>query len=620
MSYGPHWRPLVLALAATLVLVPLLGLAAPGATSQAQTTAPSIVGLRVVGNQVVNGAGQPVRLLGVNRSSAQYGCVEGWGFFDGPTDQAAVTAMLGWKINAVRLPLNEQCWLGINGMPAAYSGANYVNAVRTYVNLLNSNGIAVILDLHWNAPGTQKATGQQDMADRDHAVAFWQSVASTFKGNSAVLFDLYNEPHPDSNRSTAAAWTCWRDGGTCPGGTFTAAGMQELVTAVRGTGATNIIVLSGIRYGSQLDSWLQYKPVDPLNQLAAGFHSYGDGLDCQNLTCWNSVLAGVTAQVPLIATEIGQFDCSHSYIDPLMSWFDASGQHYTAWSWGAYDCAGDPALLADWSGTPTQTFGVGYKTRLLQVAGTLPATATSTAVVLPSPGATSTALATATATRTATPPASPTLAPSPTATGTATPTLVPSPTRTPTPVLSPTASPTVVPSPTRTPTLLPSPTTSPTAGTGPRVLYDWESGTTLSWAADWGTVSGVAATTAQHYGAGTGALTFQGTLRGKGWQDLGVTRYYLSGSTQNFSGGTNTLSGWVYLPAGSPTTIQANLGLFDPSYTFRTSPNVMLVPGQWTQITWPNAPLASVNGVTLTLGANNPNWTGTVYLDYVTVR
>ena len=103
--------------------------------------------------------------------------------------------------------------------------------------------------------------------------------------------------------------------------------MQELVNAVRGTGATNIIVLNGIRYGTQLDQWLQYKPVDPANQLVAGFHSYGDGLDCQNAACCNSVLAGVTAQAPLITTEIGEFDCNHTYIDQLLSWLDTKAQH-----------------------------------------------------------------------------------------------------------------------------------------------------------------------------------------------------------------------------------------------------------------------------------------------------
>jgi aryl-phospho-beta-D-glucosidase BglC (GH1 family) len=41
--------------------------------------------------------------------------------------------------------------------------------------------MAIILDLHWTAPGTQPATGQMPMPDMDHSLDFWTSVASTFK-------------------------------------------------------------------------------------------------------------------------------------------------------------------------------------------------------------------------------------------------------------------------------------------------------------------------------------------------------------------------------------------------------------------------------------------------------
>jgi hypothetical protein len=57
--------------------------------------------------------------------------------FAGPTDKHAVAAMASWDITAVRLPLNEDCWLGINGAPARYSGARYRAAIRRYVIRLN---------------------------------------------------------------------------------------------------------------------------------------------------------------------------------------------------------------------------------------------------------------------------------------------------------------------------------------------------------------------------------------------------------------------------------------------------------------------------------------------------
>ena len=95
--------------------------------------------LRVSGNKIVTAAGKPYRLLGVSRSGGEFACVQGKGLWDGgPVDQASVDAMKTWNIHAVRIPLNEECWLGVNGSP---SGATYQQGVKDYVNLLVANGI-----------------------------------------------------------------------------------------------------------------------------------------------------------------------------------------------------------------------------------------------------------------------------------------------------------------------------------------------------------------------------------------------------------------------------------------------------------------------------------------------
>ncbi len=52
-----------------------------------------------------------------------------------------------------------------------------------YVSLLRSNGIYVILDLHWNAPGTYVGKTQLPMADADHSIAFW----TAWPTNSRVI-------------------------------------------------------------------------------------------------------------------------------------------------------------------------------------------------------------------------------------------------------------------------------------------------------------------------------------------------------------------------------------------------------------------------------------------------
>ncbi len=171
-------------------------------------------GLHVVGNQILDGGGKVVILHGANRSGTEYKCVQSASIFDGPSDEISVAAMASWHFNAVRVPLNESCWLGINGGPAASSGAAYTSAITAYVALLHKYGLIPIVELHWVAPGTELAVRQQPMPDADHAADFWTSVASTFAADSGVIFELYNEPYPDGNKDSVAGWTCWRDGCT----------------------------------------------------------------------------------------------------------------------------------------------------------------------------------------------------------------------------------------------------------------------------------------------------------------------------------------------------------------------------------------------------------------------
>ena len=218
--------------------------------------------LHVSGNELVDSTGQRVVLHGVDRSGTEYMCVQGNGIFDGPYHQAAVSAMLMWDVNAVRIPLNEACWNGESYVNPAYAGANYQNAIKAYVHLLNANGIVAILDLHWtdgaytgpsSGCSSAQAVCQKPMPDAAQAIGFWTSVANTFKGNDAVIFDLFNEPYASrATGSTASGWRCWLNGGTCAGISYQVAGMQSMVNAVRSTGATNVIMLGGEEYSNDL--------------------------------------------------------------------------------------------------------------------------------------------------------------------------------------------------------------------------------------------------------------------------------------------------------------------------------------------------------------------------------
>jgi len=354
--------------------------------------------IRIEGNHFVNGEGQAIRLLGVNHSSSEYDCIQGNGTDDGHFDDADAAAIAAWNANAVRIPLNEDCWLGLNG----YGGNDvleYRQAIESYVAALNAHGLYAILDLHWSAPGIEVALEQQPMPDA-HSTAFWTDVATAFKGNPAVVFDLFNEPFSptdprsgdDLNPADAVSWNCWENGGCSTasyndegkrtGHTYTVVGMQTLVDAIRATGATQPVMVGGLDYANDLSQWADHAPDDPLNQEAASFHNYM-GKECDNVDCWNSEIAAVAANVPVVTGEFAEDNFENStcanktpnnFDNEYMSWADAHGVSYLAWAWlveSPSEIAADECdahiLITDYSGTPASPNGVAVRNHLLSL-------------------------------------------------------------------------------------------------------------------------------------------------------------------------------------------------------------------------------------------------------------
>ncbi len=364
MSLRGSWR---------LILGPLLTLAwlLPASAGLAQPA----VSIAVSGNHLVSWDGSAVVLRGADTSGSEYACVSEHSIFDGPEEASpgSIAAMQSWGFNAARVELNESCWLGIQGVKPAYSGTTYQHAIEQYDDELNAAGMYVIIDMHFSSRGSaKKATGQVPMPDERYAPAFWSSVANAFKGNPAVIFDLFNEPYPNHNTDSEAAWKCDLDGsagGTCKGFSYEAAGMQQLLDAVRDTGATNVVMVAGPQYAGDLDKWLQYAPADPLGQLAASIHIYWknpsnpDYSPCYSSSCWSEVLAPLSSQVPIVVGELGELDCGDTLYPPFLDFADRYGISYLAWAWFVGSCAREPSLIRSYAGTPT-AYGIGYRQHL----------------------------------------------------------------------------------------------------------------------------------------------------------------------------------------------------------------------------------------------------------------
>ena len=334
--------------------------------------------IRVSGNQLVDAKNTPIVLRGADVSGTEFVCAQNYTadpYGGAPLGSAATfQAMRAWNINVIRLPLNEDCWLDINGVQIG--GQAYTSAIEAEVSAAHAAGLFVILDLHWTAPGTQRALSQNPEPDADHSPAFWSSVAATFASDPGVILDLFNEPY-DYWGTDPDPWNGWLNGDVqtqyTTGGTpytvsaqWHTAGMQQLLTAVRAAGATQPVLINGLDWANDDSGWLAHAPSDPLGQVIVGAHIY-PGESCASVTCWSGVFPALSAKYPVLVGETGDNTAAPATFLPIFfGYADAQSWNYLAWTWNPWQDSAN-VLVTDWSGTPNSGEGAAYQAHLLAV-------------------------------------------------------------------------------------------------------------------------------------------------------------------------------------------------------------------------------------------------------------
>ena len=401
-----------LALAAAVVLLATLICGVVPSNTATATASKRDISVSANGNHLVDQNGKTIQLRGVNISGFEFYSIQG---YDAATMLATQTgssapwaAIKSWGANAVRLPLNETSWNAGNSAGATCTDlgksrhpdphGNYQTAVTAAVDAASAAGLYVILDLQWTAPENYCALALNPTADLINGTAFWKSVATRFKDRPNVIFDLFNEPFPfpwsDWTVNAQDMWAFWKNGGTLsqyvssngnPNVTYQAAGMQQLLDAVRSTGASNLVLVPAMTYANDMAAWLANKPEDRLGQIAVSWHVYPANTDGTNdtlpatptggaaqVTTWAPKI--LAAGIPIVMGEFGEEMTGKTpLLETLLPWADANGISYLAWTWDTWSGGNiySPHLIQDASGTPVPGFGAYVKQHYLcRAAGT----------------------------------------------------------------------------------------------------------------------------------------------------------------------------------------------------------------------------------------------------------
>jgi hypothetical protein len=243
-------------------------------------------------------------------------------------------AIEDWKANCVRLPISQDRWFG-KAEEQKGSGDEYRNEIDEIASYVSRSNSFLILSLAWSDAGEWgKNLGTHCMPD-SNSVQFWKEAAHKFRGNGKVLFELYAAPH-DVDGPT------WLSGGPVKEGslTYQAAGFRDLLSAVRGVGAKNIVLVTPVDVHATLDE------------------TNGRGI------VLNIPTQTASANRPSLPQSVACcVDVSPADIPNLFDWLKQKGV-----SWTAKGITTIPPsnLIIDWIYTPSSPWGSQVRAELIR--------------------------------------------------------------------------------------------------------------------------------------------------------------------------------------------------------------------------------------------------------------
>ncbi len=328
-------------------------------------------GWQTKGRLIVDAAGQPVRIAGVNWFGFETTTYAPHGLWTrGYKDMMDQMKTLGY--NTIRLPFCNQLFdadskpngidFSKNSDLQGLSGIEIMDRVVSYAGKI---GMKILLDRHRPDAGGQSALWYTSQYKEERWIEDWTMLAARYKGDRAVIgADLHNEPRG------AACWGC----GTLELDWRLAA--QRAGNAILAVNPNWLIVVEGVEYHGNTGYWwggnlkgVAAFPVllDVPNRLVYSAHDYPSSIYAQtwfsspdypaNLSAVWDAHWGYISKKDIAPVLMGEFGTRlESEADKL--WFDAlvkyisprvDGIHWLFWSWNPNSGDTLGILLDDWT-------------------------------------------------------------------------------------------------------------------------------------------------------------------------------------------------------------------------------------------------------------------------------
>lgn len=281
---------------------------------------------------------QPVLLRGVNRSGLEYTPSSGDGFLAAAqfTADEIREIIVNWRCNIIRLPFNQD-W-ALHGSHS-HSTDEYLTSIDQVISWAASLGAYTILDLQWLDAETvyghvkekdgETSENHVPPTPNSDSILLWKALAKRYRDETAVLFDILNEPHDPLEDDVLPLYEIGSAGDVIEtnhdsvGPKEWVPWAERLVAEIRALRPTGIIMVAGVDWAFDLRGIRVQAP-----NIVYSAHIYPN----RRPDDWFKAI-GDSSHVPIFVGEWGGTEHDLDFGLALAERMRRLGLGWTAWSW-----------------------------------------------------------------------------------------------------------------------------------------------------------------------------------------------------------------------------------------------------------------------------------------------